>query len=156
MLTSRLATFEDRVVLDAFAGSGAMGIEALSRGARRAVFCERDKAALDALSANLERLGASDATVVRGDVEKLADAGRLPGGPFSLLLLDPPFRMAPAQVKALAERLLATGQLEEDTVACYEHASGVGAEWPEGFEALVARAYGDTTISIARRVGAAE
>ncbi len=155
MLTARIS-FEDRVVLDSFAGSGAMGIEALSRGARRAVFCERDEAALDALSENLERVGATDSQIVRGDVVRLADSGRLPDGPFSLLLLDPPFRMTPAQVKALVERLLSTGRLGEDVVACYEHSSSVEAEWPQSFSALVARAYGDTTISIARRLETSE
>jgi hypothetical protein len=64
--------------------------------------------------------------------------------------------MTPAQVKALVERLLDTGQLEGDAVACYEHSSTVRAEWPEAFSPLVARAYGDTTISIARRVETSE
>ena len=156
MLTSRVSSYDDLVVLDSFAGSGAMGIEALSRGACRAVFCERDRAALDALAHNLELVDAVDSRIVRGDVVRLAASGRLPGGPFSLLLLDPPFRMTPAQVKALVGCLLETGQLEGDAVACYEHSSAVEAEWPESFAALVARAYGDTTISIARRVETSE
>ncbi len=87
MLTSRLGGFEDVAVADLFAGSGALGFEALSRGAARATFVERDRAALDAIRANAEKLGAHDRVrVIGGDGFKLA-----PAGPFDLILADPPY-----------------------------------------------------------------
>jgi 16S rRNA (guanine966-N2)-methyltransferase len=77
-------------VLDLFAGSGALGLEALSRGAERVVFVERSGAALRALRGNVERLGAGAAVqVVREDA--LRYAGRLASGAFDLVLADPPY-----------------------------------------------------------------
>lgn len=77
-------------VLDLFAGSGALGLEALSRGAERVVFVERAREALAALEDNIRRLGALDATeVVRGDA--LAYVRRLPPRGFDVALADPPY-----------------------------------------------------------------
>ena len=79
-------------VLDAFAGSGALGIEALSRGAATATFVERDRAALHTLRANLAScgIGPDRAEVVVGDAPALVASGRL-AGPWGLALLDPPY-----------------------------------------------------------------
>lgn len=79
-------------VLDGYAGSGALGIEALSRGAAEAVFVERDRASVDALRENLQRCALMDEAVIRpGAVERI-----LPGlrEPFDLIFLDPPFPLA--------------------------------------------------------------
>lgn len=87
MLLSRLGSFEDLAVADLFAGSGALGLEALSRGAAHATFVERDSAAVAAIRGNAERLGASDRVHVLG-----GSALALPrGGPFDLILADPPY-----------------------------------------------------------------
>ncbi len=82
----------DARFLDLFAGSGAGGIEALSRGAEHAVFVERDRAALEAIAANLTATGLrGGATVVRGDaISWLAGEGRS-AGPFAVVLADPPY-----------------------------------------------------------------
>jgi 16S rRNA (guanine966-N2)-methyltransferase len=80
-------------VLDLFAGTGAVGIEALSRGAARVVFVERDPSALRALRANLAALGASrgEARVVAGDAVAVLDELAQGEGPFDLVFLDPPY-----------------------------------------------------------------
>ena len=78
MLTSRLGSFEDLAVGDFFAGSGAMGFEALSRGAASCIFVERDRAALTAIRANAEKLGIS------------RPEGRAPA-PLDIILMDPPY-----------------------------------------------------------------
>jgi 16S rRNA (guanine966-N2)-methyltransferase len=84
-------------VLDPFAGSGALGLEALSRGAARAAFCETSPAALRALRANVERLGFSDrAQVRRQDGRRRLSADTAAGATYQLLLLDPPYRMLAA------------------------------------------------------------
>ncbi|MDZ4064974.1 MAG: RsmD family RNA methyltransferase, partial [Coriobacteriia bacterium] len=81
-LTARLGTFDRACVLDAFAGSGALGLEALSRGASAATFAESARPALLALDANIRSLGIADRSrIVRGDVFTRARRGALPGGP---------------------------------------------------------------------------
>jgi len=82
----------DRAFLDLFAGSGAAGIEALSRGAARAVFVERDPRAIGTVEANLAATGLRDrATVVRADVGAWLGAKGATNGPFANLFLDPPY-----------------------------------------------------------------
>jgi 16S rRNA (guanine966-N2)-methyltransferase len=88
MLASRLGSFEDLQVLDLFAGSGALGLEALSRGAAHCTFVEQDRAALDALEANVTKLGASaQCEIRRGSVLML---GPTPTA-CDLILMDPPY-----------------------------------------------------------------
>ena len=136
-------------VLDAFAGSGAMGIEALSRGCCTAVFVENDRAAVRVLRDNLESLGAqSKALIVEGDVLSLAERRALPGGPFSLLLLDPPYRLAWVEIEVLTSALARSGLLDDGAVIVYEHASGSPAEWPSGFDLITQKKYGSTGIDI--------
>ena len=87
MLTSRLGSFEGLAVADLFAGSGALGLEALSRGAASCVFVEQDKAAIDALRANAEKLG-----IARPDVRASSALSLGPAAaPLDLILMDPPY-----------------------------------------------------------------
>ncbi|MCW5646530.1 MAG: 16S rRNA (guanine(966)-N(2))-methyltransferase RsmD [Sphingopyxis sp.] len=95
MLTSRLGSFEGLVVADLFAGSGALGIEALSRGAATCLFAEQDRDALDVLRGNLSTLGATARADVRaGSVLGLGPAQRT----YDLLMLDPPYGTGAASV----------------------------------------------------------
>lgn len=88
MLASRVGSFDGLAVADLFAGSGALGLEALSRGAASCLFAEHDPAALDAIRANIATLGARDRTDVRrGSVMELGPTST----PYDLLLLDPPY-----------------------------------------------------------------
>lgn len=89
MLTSRLGSFEDLRVADLFAGSGALGLEALSRGASHCIFVEQDAAAIRALRRNITNLHAQEQCDVRtGSVMAL---GQMRGEPLDVLLLDPPY-----------------------------------------------------------------
>jgi 16S rRNA (guanine966-N2)-methyltransferase len=95
MLTSRVGSFEGLYVADLFAGSGALGIEALSRGAAQCLFGEQDKGALDALRQNLAALGAAPRADVRaGSVLGLGPARRS----FDLLLFDAPYQTGAGSV----------------------------------------------------------
>ena len=95
MLTSRLGSFEGLVVADLFAGSGALGIEALSRGVASCLFAEQDRDALDVLRGNLSTLGAATRADVRaGSVLGLGPAPRA----YDLLMLDPPYGTGAASV----------------------------------------------------------
>jgi 16S rRNA (guanine966-N2)-methyltransferase len=95
MLASRLGSFEDLKVLDLFSGSGALGLEALSRGAAACTFVEQDRAALDALDANVAKLGAkAQCDVRRVSVMSLGPAREA----YDLILLDPPYSSGAGQV----------------------------------------------------------
>jgi 16S rRNA (guanine966-N2)-methyltransferase len=142
-------------VLDLFAGSGALGLEALSRGAMRAVFVERDTAARAALRQNIEALDLTGATqVLRRDA---TDLGPLPapvGGRFDLVLLDPPYRhdlAAPALISALAG-----GWLTQDAVAVAEIAADEPAPEPDGFELLETRRSGEAQLAFYRVLSATD
>lgn len=133
-----MGLIEDAVVADLFAGSGAMGIEALSRGAARCVFVERDRAALHALRANLAALDLdSRTTVVTSDVMAWIPAMR----GVDIALVDPPYAF-----DAWAQLLQ---WMQVDYVVC-EAARSVPA--PEGWEVVRAKQYGRTTVTVLGRV----
>jgi len=127
-------------VLDLYAGSGALGIEALSRGADSAVFVERDAKAVAAIERNLAAVGVEE-TVVRQDVERfLARAD----GAFDLVFCDPPYDSAARLAGPLAEHLPAL--CAEDARIVTESDKRNPLVLP--FPLLVERAYGDTRIAI--------
>jgi 16S rRNA (guanine966-N2)-methyltransferase len=127
-------------VLDLYAGSGALGIEALSRGAEGVVFVERDAQALAAIERNLAAVGV-EATVVRQDVMRfLARAD----GAFDLVFCDPPYDSASRLAGPLADRLPAL--IAEDARIVTESDKRNPLVLP--FPLLVERAYGDTRIAI--------
>ncbi len=91
--------------LDLFAGSGAMGLEALSRGAASATFVERDRAAAETIARNLEKLGLTGATVVREDAARTLAGDAAAGRRYDLVLIDPPYRMLAGILPTLAAYL---------------------------------------------------
>lgn len=108
MLASRMGGFTDLRVADLFAGSGALGLEALSRGAAHCHFVERDAAAVGTLRVNLARLGSSNqSSVTMSDAVSFT----LPPPAFDLIFIDPPY--GAVDLEALIARLLAEGQLTE-------------------------------------------
>lgn len=145
-LFSMLGPLDDHDVLDLFAGSGALGLESLSRGARRAVLVERDRRALVALRANVEALGfgAGRAEVRAGDAGRVARDAAAGAEAYDLVFLDPPYRLAAgfgATYGALLDALLAPGARvvsESDRRAPMELAVPLTQE----------RRYGDTLIRI--------
>ena len=117
MLTSRLGSFEGLAVADLFAGSGALGLEALSRGAATCLFAEHDPAAIRALRANIANLRAQPRCDVRAvSVMSLGPASR----PYDLLLLDPPYGSGAGAVAL--DRLRRLGWLGEATGLALETA----------------------------------
>jgi 16S rRNA (guanine966-N2)-methyltransferase len=137
-------------VLDPFAGSGALGLEALSRGCASVTFVEDSAGAVATLKRNIDVLGAGRATqVIKGDSMALAGRGGLPGGPFSLILLDPPYRLDPSSVTDLLRSLAARDLLEEGCAVTWEHGTGTEPDWPQGFSARVHKKYGSTEVDIA-------
>jgi 16S rRNA (guanine966-N2)-methyltransferase len=92
-------------VLDLFAGSGAMGLEALSRGAARVTFVEADRAAADTIVRNLDKLRLEGATVLREDAVRKLAADAAVGRRYDLVLIDPPYRMLARLLPTLASYL---------------------------------------------------
>lgn len=137
----------DARVLDAFAGSGALGIEALSRGAAHATFLDNDATAIRLIGENLRKIGeAATAKVVR------ADATRPPPSreACDLVFLDPPYRSGVAAPALIA--LAAAGWLAPGAVATIELATTEDLVAPAGFETIDERRYGAAKIVILRHV----
>lgn len=139
-------------VLDAFGGSGALGIEMLSRGASFAVFYDIDRGAAALIRRNLEGLKADRATyrVVTGDVLAAAARGRVPGGPFGAVLIDPPYALGPAPAEELLRALSDHDLLAPSAIALFEHRSDFPGARPEGFELLREKRYGSTMVDVLR------
>jgi len=154
------AAVTDARVLDLFAGSGAYGIEALSRGAAACVFVERSRVCAAAIAGNLRatRL-AGQGRVIAADALAFPGERLQPGEQFDLVFLDPPYRhiagsSPDSRLTALIERLALLGVLAPSGTLVYEHASA--AEVPGSFRGVVLksrRRYGSTSVSFYGRSG---
>lgn len=139
-------------VLDAFAGSGAIGLELLSRGASWCTFVDRNRRAQQAVRSNLDALAVprSSATLQAGEVVALAEAGRLVGAPFDVVVLDPPYAMPADSVEQLVGLLAQTGALWSGALVVYEHASGSSGLANEGLELVRDKTHGATSVTLYR------
>jgi 16S rRNA (guanine966-N2)-methyltransferase len=138
---------EEATVLDLFAGSGAMGLEALSRGARRCVFAESDRTACRAIAANLEKLRFTGARVECRDAIAVLREERTAGRTYDLVLCDPPYERYGELERALAEALPAV--LEEDGVLVVETAAAVHPVLP--LDETTSRRYGAARLTVYRQ-----
>jgi 16S rRNA (guanine966-N2)-methyltransferase len=148
-------------VLDAFAGSGALGLEMLSRGALSCVFVEADRRCAQVLRRNCASLPVgSAAKVVCGDVLRLAEGrpgggatggvpgGGLVGGPFGLVLLDPPYAMEAARVSRLVAALRAGGMLTTEARVLYERSAKAPGLAVEGLALRKSKERGVTGVDL--------
>jgi 16S rRNA (guanine(966)-N(2))-methyltransferase RsmD len=139
-------------VLDLYAGSGALGLEALSRGAAAAVFVDRDRAAGRAIQTNIETLGFSDRAVLRRRPVAVALGGGPEGPPFDLALLDPPYDTPGVEVDAVLRLLVEAEWLAPDATVVVERAAGSPPlAWPAGWGSTWERCYGDTLVLFAQQ-----
>jgi 16S rRNA (guanine966-N2)-methyltransferase len=135
-------------VLDLYAGTGALAIEALSRGATSAVMVERDRAALDAIRANIEVLSDGERVdVVARDVGRFVAAGPPPEAPFDLVFVDPPYRTADEDVTDLLAVLATPGWLASGAIVTVERPHRNPVVAPEGFVSGWERTFGDTLLT---------
>ncbi len=144
MLASRVGSFEGLRVCDLFAGTGALGLEALSRGAAWATFVEMGRPALALLAANIGKFRAgADTEVIAADATRL---GRRAVAPFDLVFLDPPYG------RGLGEQALAAAQaggwLAPGALVAWEEGGPVRP--PAGFVPLDVRRYGAATLTLLR------
>lgn len=129
-------------VLDLYAGSGAVGLEALSRGASHALLVDSDPHAVRVLRANVATLGLDGAEVRAAPVGRVLAAA--PPAPYDLAFLDAPYSVA---VEGALAALVAHGWLRPGAICVVERASrGPGPAWPPGLSPLRARRYGEATL----------
>ena len=142
---------DDARVLDLFGGSGALALEALSRGAAFAVVADASRQAIQAIERNARNVLKDDfdrrIRIMRSDYRSAIAA--LPGGEYDLVFLDPPYRMVEAYGDALA-RLAAAGRLSADCTAVLERLKTAELPMPEGFERVDTRVYGETAVDFVR------
>lgn len=155
VVSSARGGFDGAVVLDAFAGSGALGLEALSRGAQSVCLCERASDALRVLESNVGSLGLVRGRVLvqRGDVLKGAFVRAK--DPFDLVFLDPPYACDASEVFALVGKLRERGSLAADAIVVYEHASATSAAvddaaFQHNLSIAQRKKYGDTVVDVLR------
>lgn len=144
---SIVGSVEGASVLDLFAGSGAMGLEALSRGAATCVFVECDREAARVIQANLEKLRLTGAVVANRDVAAVLRDDRGRGRRYDLVLVDPPYEEWERHADALAELLPAV--LEDDALVVVETAGRTEPELPLAL--VTTRRYGSARITVFSR-----
>ncbi|MEY3704341.1 MAG: rRNA ((966)-N(2))-methyltransferase RsmD [Pseudomonadota bacterium] len=143
MLVSRLGGLEDLSVADLFAGSGALGLEALSRGAAHCLFVEQDRAAIDALKTNIAKLGATGADVRQGSVLSLPPAPQ----PLDLIMMDPPYQSGAGAVAL--DKLKRLGWIGPVTLISIE-TSRKETIAVDGFDIEAQRDYGKARLTLLR------
>lgn len=141
-MESLLGTFAGKRVLDLFAGSGALGLEARSRGAQDVVLVDHHDKAIQACKANIKTLGLDGVVAVRMSAKHFLDSG---SDRFDLVMADPPYQTSDAEVEALLQQLPV--RLNAGAIVAVERSSRFPAfTWPSAFEALRERTYGEAII----------
>lgn len=146
-LFSIVGQVDGAAVLDLFAGSGALGLEALSRGAASCVFVERDREAARVIQANLEKLRLTGATVVAREVASALRDDRARGRRYDLVVADPPYEDWETHAKTLGELL--PDVLADDALVVVETADRVQPELP--LDLVTTRRYGSARVTVFSR-----
>ena len=142
-------------VLDLYAGSGAVGLEALSRGARRALFVEADTRAARVIRGNIEVVGLSGAELVTDRVDRLLSRRPAGAGRYDVAVADPPYAVSEDEVTRMLAELADGGWLAPGAVVAVERATRSGpVAWPPGYLPDRSRRYGDTTFWYGLAAGA--
>ena len=144
-VVSEIGSLAGKHVLDLYAGSGAVGLEALSRGARDVLMVESDAQAVAVIRANIETVGLEGARVTRDRVERLLASQGRPDR-YDLVFADPPYAMTTAAVTRVLT-LLTDGWLAHDALVVVERATRSGpVHWPPGYLPGKSRRYGEATF----------
>lgn len=152
VLSAEGLTLEGRSVLDAFAGSGAVGIELLSRGAASCTFVDSDRRALACIRRNLASLGIprSQGRAVAGDLRHVLASHEVPGTPFDVVFLDPPYAMAAEDVSRIVADAWHRGAIASGALVVYERSSEAPGLVVDGARVLRTRGHGITSFDLLR------
>jgi 16S rRNA (guanine966-N2)-methyltransferase len=146
-LTSLRGTLSGARVLDLYAGSGAVGLEALSRGAEQVLLVESDAAAARVIRANIEAVGLPGARVAVGQVGRVLAGGPGEAARCDLVVADPPYAAGVDEVTGMLTALLSNGWLVPGSIVAVERASrGEAFGWPAGYEPGRSRTYGEAAF----------
>ncbi|GGU45103.1 DNA methylase [Streptomyces albospinus] len=141
-------------VLDLYGGSGAVGLEALSRGAAHVLLVEADARAVRTIRENVRAVGLPGAEVRVGRAEQTA-AAPAPAEPYDIVFLDPPYVVGDDELREILLTLRGQGWLAEEALVTVERSTRGGTfPWPDGFEAIRARRYGEGTLWYGRAASA--
>jgi 16S rRNA (guanine966-N2)-methyltransferase len=134
-------------VLDLYAGSGAVGLEAMSRGAEHVLLVESGRAAVAVIRANIEAVDLPGALLVAENAERVIASGPGQERPFDVVFADPPYAVPDAEVAALLAGLSGQGWLAPDALVIVERATRSGPlNWPVGYRPERSRRYGEATF----------
>ncbi|MCN9242825.1 16S rRNA (guanine(966)-N(2))-methyltransferase RsmD [Streptomyces sp. RY43-2] len=143
-------------VLDLYAGSGAVGLEALSRGAGHTLLVEADARAARTVRENVKAIGLPGAEVRTGKAEQIVQAPA-PAQPYDIVFLDPPYAVSDGDLREILLTLRTGGWLATEALVTVERSTRGGEfQWPDGFEALRARRYGEGTFWYGRAASTCE
>lgn len=132
-------------VLDLFAGSGALGLEALSRGASSCLWVERDSVAITCINQNAKQLGETKGQAISGEVSTIVSTTST-FAKFDLVFLDPPYSIADEQISSILGNLAKNQWLAPESLLVIERGRRSEVQWPIGFAAQSNKNYGDTSI----------
>lgn len=156
-LQSELGSFEGLRVLDLYGGSGALGLEALSRGAAVVTVVESAPKALAVIRRNAAAVGMPGHTILPVTVDRALSVGPPDGLPYDVVLWDPPFAVTDDTLREQMSQSLAQGWVAADAVVMIERATRGGEfVWPEGLAATRSRRYGECTLWYGHRTGSGE
>ncbi|MEU1476484.1 16S rRNA (guanine(966)-N(2))-methyltransferase RsmD [Streptomyces sp. NPDC001668] len=143
-------------VLDLYAGSGAVGLEALSRGASHTLLVEADARAARTIRENVKNLGLPGAEVRAGKAEQIVQQPA-PAQPYDLVFLDPPYRVTDHDLREILLTLRTEHWLAPEALVTVERSTRGGEfKWPPGFDAVKARRYGEGTFWYGRAAATCE
>ncbi|MER8187460.1 16S rRNA (guanine(966)-N(2))-methyltransferase RsmD [Kitasatospora sp. NPDC094015] len=144
-------------MLDLFGGSGAVGLEALSRGAEHVLLVEADPSAARVIRENVRTLGLPGAEVRADRAERVVAGSPPAGAPYDLVFLDPPYSVTDQEVCEMLITLRSGGWLDDEVLVTVERSTRGGEfGWPEGFEPLRSRRYGEGTLWYGRAAAEAD
>ncbi|MFF9057214.1 16S rRNA (guanine(966)-N(2))-methyltransferase RsmD [Streptomyces sp. NPDC014882] len=142
-------------VLDLYAGSGAVGLEALSRGAGHTLLVEADARAARTIRENVRTLGLPGAEVRAGKARQIVQTP--PAQPYDLVFLDPPYAVTDDDLREILLTLRSEGWLTAEALVTVERSTRGGVfDWPDGFEAIRSRRYGEGTFWYGRAASTCE
>ncbi|MFG3509942.1 16S rRNA (guanine(966)-N(2))-methyltransferase RsmD [Streptomyces sp. NPDC047821] len=151
-----LGTLDGIRIADLYAGSGAVGLEALSRGASHALLVEADQRAARTVRDNVRGLGLPGAEVRTGKAEQIVTSAP-PAAPYDVVFLDPPYAVSDDDLGEILLTLRTKGWLADDALVTVERSTRGGEfTWPDGFEPLRARRYGEGTFWYGRAASTCE